>query len=211
MRERLTFERYLVGVRRAYLTVALAPPELSSPASDGAIAALEMAVGHALPVGLRKAWLLANGQGITPDAPLFWETEADDDGRLVGYDFMSVAQAGVAHAGYAARAPSFDEGPEPRDEEIAAGSFLPGWLPFADFGSGSMQLMIDFTPSPSGTLGQVIAVTRDPDGVRWVASSFDTFLATSFAALASDPDYVLQEVNQDGSIAGRRERRDDRE
>lgn len=176
MKPRLTFDRYLAVVRKAYLTVELAPPEMNPPASEIAIAALESAVGHALPAGLRKAWLVADGQGITPDAPLFWEIDDDDDGRLVGYDFLPVARAREA--------------------------LRPGSLSFADFGSGAMQLVIDFTSSPAG---HVIA----SDGT-WVASSFDALLEPASALLEADPDYVLQDIGQDGSIPRRRERRDDR-
>lgn len=211
-RDRLTFDRYLVVVRRAYLSVELAPPEMNEPASEAAIAALEKAVGHSLPGSVRKAWLVADGQASTPEAPLFWETDDGDDARLVGYDFLSVEQAHEAHARPARRERSSAEDAEPRDSRIADGGSLPGWLPFADFGAGTMQLLIDFTPTPMGTVGQVIGFTEDPADMRWIADSFDAFLASSFAALESDPEYVLQDVTQDGdSVAGRRERRDDRE
>ena len=184
--DRPGFERYLAVLRKAYLTVELAPPEMNLPASEDAIAALEKAVGHALPAGLHKAWLVADGQGITPDAPVFWQIDADDEdeGRLVGYDFLSVEQAREAHAGLANR------------EQ----------LPFADFGAGAIRLMIDFASSP---VGAVIAVASDD--MTWIASSFEALLERASVLLASDPDHVLQEITQDGSIPRRRERRDDRE
>lgn len=195
--------------RRAYLTVELAPPEMNGPASEEALAALERMTGHALPAGLRKAWLVADGQGITPDAPLFWRTEDDDDGRLVGYDFLSVEQAREAHVEQSRRTTRADR--TPRDSRIGDGAFLRGWLPFADFGAGAALLMIDLDPSPMGVIGQIIARSDDPPGVAWIAGSFDELVALSLAALESDPDYVLQEVAQDGEITGRRPRRDDRE
>lgn len=207
----MNFARYLAVVRRAYLAVELAPPELNRPASEEALAALERALGHALPAGLRKAWLVADGQGSSPDAPLFWQTEDDDDGRLVGHAFLSVEQALAAHAGHLIRRADAAADRAPRDSRIADGAFHQGWLPFADPGSGSARLILDLAPSPMGAVGQVIAFTDEPLRATWVAASFDALLATSFAALESDPAYVLQEVSQDGPIAGRRERRDDRE
>lgn len=204
-----SFPRYLAVTRRAYLTVELAPPEMNAPASEAAVAALEKMIGYALPVGLRKAWLVADGQGSTPDAPLFWRVEADDDGRFVGYDFLSVETAREARTGLARRSARVES--DPRDSRIGDGSFLPGWLPFADFGAGASRLLIDLQPSPMGAVGQIILLTDDPPGVTWVAGSFDELVATSLAALESDPDYVLREVAQDGEITGRRPRRDDRE
>ena len=69
--------------------------------------------------------------------------------------------------------------------------------------------MIDFQPSPSGTVGQIINFSRNPDEMTWVASSFEELLQRAFALLESDPDYVLQDIGQDGPLPRRRERRDD--
>lgn len=186
----LTFDRYLARVQTVYEELKLAPPEKKKPANEVALAALERAIGHMLPAGLRAAWLVANGAGDDELAPLFWRTN-----RYTGYALVSVAEAKKSHAGHERLAKQYAdaeyEDPEPRDRQLAPGWFLPGWLPFADFGGGTLRLLIDFTPSSKGTVGQVIAFTHDPDEMTWVAGSFDEFLRQSIDALESDPDGML--------------------
>ena len=187
----LPFDRYLARVRAVYEELELAPPEKTSPAKEAELAALEKAIGHALPVGLRAAWLVANGAGDDELAPLFWRTN-----RYTGYAFVSVADAKKSHEGHPRLAKQYAdaeyEDPELRDKQLAPGWFLPGWLPFADFGGGTLQLLLDFTPSSKGMVGQVIAFTHDPDEMTWVAGSFDEFLGQSIEALESDPEGMLE-------------------
>lgn len=57
------------------------------------------------------------------------------------------------------------------------------WLHLADssdHGSTS-QLFIDFTPSPKGTVGQVVMWARRPDRLVVIAPDFDTYLSTLMA------------------------------
>ena len=186
-----TFEAYLARVAAVYTKVELTPPRAKKGASASAIAALERKTGHALPAGLRAAWLSANGAGECEDAPVFFPAGGDS----TGYELMSVPAAQKSHAGHAKLAQQYEKAaykePSPRDKRIAPGWFLPGWLPFAEFGGGSLRLLVDFTPSARGTVGQVIAFTHDPDEMTWVAVSFDAFLAKSLAELERDPEGSL--------------------
>lgn len=52
------------------------------------------------------------------------------------------------------------------------------WLHFSDCmnNGGTSQLFIDFSPSPTGKLGQVLRFLHDPDGFIVVADSFDDYL-----------------------------------
>lgn len=57
-------------------------------------------------------------------------------GFVTGYEFLSVAAARKRRATLAKLAPQYKgyEDPEPRDRRIQPGWFLPGWVPFAEFG-----------------------------------------------------------------------------
>ncbi len=52
------------------------------------------------------------------------------------------------------------------------------WLHFADCinNGGTSQLFIDFSPSPTGTPGQVVRYLHDPDEIKVLADSFEAYL-----------------------------------
>lgn len=52
------------------------------------------------------------------------------------------------------------------------------WLHFADCmnNGGTSQLFIDFTPSDTGKVGQIIRTLHDTDEIRVIADDFDEFL-----------------------------------
>lgn len=52
------------------------------------------------------------------------------------------------------------------------------WLHFSDDmnNGGSSQLYIDFTPSESGKVGQIVMYVHDPDSLYVIADSFDEYL-----------------------------------
>ena len=52
------------------------------------------------------------------------------------------------------------------------------WLHFADCmnGAGTSQLFIDFTPSATGKIGQIVRFLHDPDELIVIADSFDDYL-----------------------------------
>ena len=57
-------------------------------------------------------------------------------------------------------------------------SQLHNWLHFSDCmnNGGTSQLFIDFSPSATGKLGQVVRFLHDPDEIVVIADSFDDYL-----------------------------------
>ena len=57
-------------------------------------------------------------------------------------------------------------------------SQLHNWLHFSDCmnNGGTSQLFIDFSPSATGKVGQVIRFVHDPDAIDVIADSFDDYL-----------------------------------
>jgi cell wall assembly regulator SMI1 len=141
---------------------------------------LEEQCGVHLPTELRAAWTAANGA----DAIIFARP-----GYLTGYNFLSVAEALEERESMKDRAPGYVGyiEPKPRDSRIRAGWFQPGWLPFGNFGGGTLLLILDLAPAESGSMGQVIAFTHDPDRIDYVAPTFERFLGASLAAIEADP------------------------
>lgn len=182
----MTFATYLKGLRRLYASreVELA---LSRPATATAIDRLQKKYGYELPSELRNALLTTNG---TPgDKPCFARP-----GFLTSYGFLTIPSALEHRSAMAKRAPQYENytEPEPRNPRIAPGWYSDGWLPFAEFGGGSQLLMLDCSPAPRGTAGQIIAYTHDLDEISYVASSFERFLAASLKAAQADPDEFLR-------------------
>lgn len=64
------------------------------------------------------------------------------------------------------------------DEEIIDDSNKMCWLHFSDCmnNGGTSQLFIDFSPSPTGTKGQIVRYLHDPDELAVIAESFDEYL-----------------------------------
>jgi len=195
----LTFDLYLAKVRAIYEGLELTPPAAKPPATAAKLAAFEKAIGHALSPALRAAWRVANGAGQYLDAPVLWE---NDDSS--GFELLSVEAAQKQHAGHAKLAKQYvdaDYGdPKPRGPRIASGWFLPGWVPFASFGGGSLRLMVDYTPGKKGTAGQIIGFVHDPDAMHWVASSFEDLLAQSLEAFEGESEYMLQHLLEDQDV-----------
>lgn len=52
------------------------------------------------------------------------------------------------------------------------------WLHFSDCinNGGTSQLYIDFSPSPTGKVGQVVRYVHDPDKLKVIADSFEEYL-----------------------------------
>lgn len=64
------------------------------------------------------------------------------------------------------------------DDKIIDDSDKLNWLHFSDCmnNGGSSQLFIDFSPSKTGKIGQVVMFVHDPDEIRVIADSFDEYL-----------------------------------
>ncbi len=72
----------------------------------------------------------------------------------------------------------FDPEDIPIDERIIDDASKMKWLHFSDCmnNGGSSQLFIDFSPSDSGTVGQVVMFVHDSDRIEVIADSFDEYL-----------------------------------
>ncbi|WP_342648699.1 SMI1/KNR4 family protein [Mucilaginibacter sp. CSA2-8R] len=67
------------------------------------------------------------------------------------------------------------------------------WLHFADCmnNGGTSELMIDFSPSPTGTHGQVIRYLHDPDEITVIAESFEAYLQM---LINKDYDFIQEDT-----------------
>lgn len=64
------------------------------------------------------------------------------------------------------------------DNKIISNSEKMFWLHFSDCmnNGGTSQLFIDFSPSESGTKGQIVRTLHDSDEISVIANSFDEYL-----------------------------------
>ena len=72
----------------------------------------------------------------------------------------------------------FDPDDFPVDDRIIDDAGKMKWLHFSDCmnNGGSSQLFIDFSPSESGTIGQIVMFVHDSDRIEVIANSFDEYL-----------------------------------
>lgn len=72
----------------------------------------------------------------------------------------------------------FDPEDIPIDERIIDDASKMKWLHFSDCmnNGGSSQLFIDFSPSDSGAIGQIVMFVHDSDRIEVIANSFDEYL-----------------------------------
>jgi cell wall assembly regulator SMI1 len=182
----VTFATYLAGLRRLYASNGV-ELKLGRPATVAAIGRLQRRYGFRLPTELRNAFRTSDG--APGEKPVFAQPDS-----LTSYAFLSTTSALARREAMRKRAPNYRGyvQEEPRDARIAPGWFSDGWLPFADFGGGSLLLILDSSPAKRGAVGQIIAFTHDPDEISYVARSFEHFLAASLKAAKEDPEEFLQ-------------------
>lgn len=72
----------------------------------------------------------------------------------------------------------FDPDDIPIDDRIVDDANKLKWLHFSNCmnNGGSSQLFIDFSPSASGTIGQIVMFVHDSDRIEVIADSFDEYL-----------------------------------
>lgn len=178
----MDFDAYLRGLQQIYaqMQVELRVRPAASPAALGALAA---AAGGALDSGLVEAWSVADG--TASPTPFFARPRF-----LTPFDFISTDAAVRQRLALERRSTSYREytQAEARDIRIGDGWFQAGWVPFAQFGGGTLLLLSDMSPAAPGTAGQVIGFVHDPDEIVFVAASFREFLAASLQALDEDRD-----------------------
>ncbi|MCL2527408.1 MAG: SMI1/KNR4 family protein [Defluviitaleaceae bacterium] len=78
------------------------------------------------------------------------------------------------------------------DDRLAKNTEAANWLHFSDCmnNGGTSQLFVDFTPSTSGKIGQVVRYLHDPDEIIVIADSFDDYLQ-----MLIDEDFAF--INED--------------
>lgn len=86
----------------------------------------------------------------------------------------------------------FDPEDIPIDNKIISDSSKMKWLHFSDCmnNGGSSQLFIDFSPSESGKVGQIVMFVHDPDELTVIADSFDEYLEN---LIKDEFDFLLDE------------------
>ena len=79
------------------------------------------------------------------------------------------------------------------DDKIIDDSSKMRWLHFSDCmnNGGTSQLFIDFKPSSTGKVGQVVMFLHDPDRIEVIADSFDEYLEKM---LNTDLNFINEEI-----------------
>lgn len=75
------------------------------------------------------------------------------------------------------------------DERIRPFLQHTNWLPFAEMPNGSINFMIDFNPTESGEMGQIIIYVHDPDFVYYVSGTLDELLEMTIEVLEQEGLY----------------------
>jgi len=60
------------------------------------------------------------------------------------------------------------------------------WIPFAQLANGSLYLLLDFDPSETGTIGQIIIYVHDPDFIYYVSKDINGLLQDTISSLEFD-------------------------
>jgi len=188
----MIFSAYIEELRKIYARHDLSL-RLAAGNAEKTLVEAEAKLDFSLEPGLREAWRMANGSRREMP-PVFAKPDF-----FTGYDFLSLDAAIKARAGMKRRAPQYAGyvEPEPRNKRIRPGWFHSGWVPFADFGGGTLLLIQDYSPSETGRAGQIIAYTHDPDEIDYVAPDFQTFLQLSLKSIKEDPEEFLEAFLED--------------
>ena len=85
------------------------------------------------------------------------------------------------------------------DDKITSNAQSAKWLNFSDCmnNGGTSSLYIDFTPSASGTTGQVVRYLHDPDSIIVIANSFDHYLEM---LISNNYEFINEETASDLSL-----------
>jgi len=183
----MKFDRYLELLRPLAAEQGI-ELQLRPGVSESALADVEQKLGFQLDKPMRQAWLTHNGGEE-------WQNTFAIPDLTDGYTLLSLGQAMAAREHLKTRSTQYDnyQQPKRRDKRIQKGWYHPGWVPFAGFGGGTLLLMQDYSPAPTGVAGQIIAFTHDPDAITYVADGFASFLRESINALKSDPEEFFPE------------------
>jgi cell wall assembly regulator SMI1 len=175
----MTFTEYVTALKEIYQSEQV-ELRLCPAGTEEDVQALESAFGVQITPALSSMWLRANGS----ETPAFARP-----GYFTGYRLMTTTEASDERSVLEKRAATYGDYVQPgeRDQRIRSGWFQPGWVPFAEFGGGSLLLLEDHSPSDEGASGQIIGFVHDPDEIVYVAASMEDYLASSLENIAADP------------------------
>ena len=162
--------------------------ELHHGLSNSALDEAEKQLGFKLVPQLRELWGYANGGNE-------WSTVFAQKDYFCRYDFLSLASSLKFRDRMKKQAQYYADYQEPevRDPKIQSGWYQEGWLPFAQFGGGTLLLIADHSPSALGQIGQVIAYTHDPDMMDFISPNLNQFFEQSLAQITLYPDELIED------------------
>jgi cell wall assembly regulator SMI1 len=140
-------------------------------ATDEQLHAFEQQFQIKLPEDFKSVYRYKNGSGYIS---LVWPQE----GFYRGYRLLSLQEMSKIKSYFQNENRKMIEFPDEIDEKqaqqlderIKPYLFCERWFPFAEY-AGSLYLMLDYNPSPKGTVAQIICYVHDPDFIYYIASN----------------------------------------
>lgn len=145
-------------------------------ATEEQLNAFEQQFQIKLPEDFKKVYRYKNGSGYIN---LVWPQE----GFYHGYRLLSLEEMSKIKSYFQNENRKMIEFPDAIDEKqiqqlderIKPYLFCERWFPFAEY-AGSLYLMLDYNPSPKGTVAQIICYVHDPDFIYYIASNITEML-----------------------------------
>lgn len=145
-------------------------------ATEEQLSAFEQQFQIKLPEDFKNVYRYKNGSGYIS---LVWPQE----GFCRGYRLLSLQEMSKIKSFFQNKNRKMTEFPDTIDEKqiqqlderIKPYLFCERWFPFAEY-AGSLYLMLDYDPSPKGTVAQIICYVHDPDFIYFIASDITEML-----------------------------------
>lgn len=145
-------------------------------ATEEQLSAFEQQFQIKLPKDFKNVYRYKNGSGYIS---LVWPQE----GFCRGYRLLSLQEMSKIKSYFQNKNRKMTEFPDTIDEKqiqqlderIKPYLFCERWFPFAEY-AGSLYLMLDYDPSPKGTVAQIICYVHDPDFIYFIASDITEML-----------------------------------
>lgn len=145
-------------------------------ATEEQLSAFEQQFQIKLPEDFKNVYRYKNGSGYIS---LVWPQE----GFYRGYRLLSLQEMSKIKSYFQNKNRKMTEFPDTIDEKqiqqlderIKPYLFCERWFPFAEY-AGSLYLMLDYDPSPKGTVAQIICYVHDPDFIYFIASDITEML-----------------------------------
>lgn len=145
-------------------------------ATEEQLSAFEQQFQIKLPEDFKNVYRYKNGSGYIS---LVWPQE----GFYRGYRLLSLQEMSKIKSYFQNKNRKMTEFPDTIDEKqiqqlderLKPYLFCKRWFPFAEY-AGSLYLMLDYDPSPKGTVAQIICHVHDPDFIYFIASDITEML-----------------------------------